>query len=147
MKTNFRAFFAIVFLVVAACATSLVTSHLVVSTVDNMDMRRIEVRYRNNADQGVCVAAEDWPSNGMVQQGGDRVFLSVGGERFAIEDVNAGYCVGSACITRIAPGEEIGGWFSYESFRLPERLRNSPKTLNFSPTGYLCKEVKAKNSP
>jgi hypothetical protein len=146
MKRTFRTLLAIVFCAITACATPLETRHLAVSTVDLMDMRRVEVRYRNDTDQVVCLAVEDWPSTGMVHQGSDRVFLSVGGEKFAIEDVNTGYCVGSTCTARIAPGEEIEGWISYESFGLPERLWISPKTLSFSPAAYICKEVKAKKS-
>lgn len=122
------------------CATKVVSVPVHFRLVDHPDESRIELLYRNESKQTVCISADYWPNlAGKLNQMSDRVFLVVGGERFPIEDFNTGYCIGETCARRVAPGEQISGSILYKDFGLPEHLKSEPKTLEFSPRGYVCR--------
>lgn len=122
------------------CATRVVSVPIHFRLVDHPDESRIELFYRNNSKSTVCISADYWPNQaGKLNQMSDRVFLVVSGERFPIEDFNTGYCIGETCARRVEPGEQISGSIPYNDFGLPERLRNEPKTLEFSPIGFMCR--------
>jgi hypothetical protein len=128
----------------AGCAvsTSVVTLKLPVAIVDHPAERRIDVQYENETGQMLCLAAEDWPnSSGDLHEAGEKVFLLVREERFAIREFNAGYCFGdSSCTLRIAPGDRLSAAIPYENFGLPEAQVNAPKTLEYSPTAHVCRK-------
>ena len=86
----------------------------------------------------MCLLPEHWPNHaGKIDQASDRVALVVGQERFPIVDFNTGYCP-HGCATPVAPGEQVSSAISYSDFGLPERLMDSPKTLEFTPMAFAC---------
>ena len=130
-------------LVAIGCATNdVVVVHLSYQLIDHPSENRVELLYRNDRKDAVCISAGEWPNvAGKLNQMGDRVFLVVGDERFPIEDSNTGYCVGNkgnTCVQRVGPGEEISGYIAYKEFNLLPQLRYSAKKLEFSPQGYIC---------
>lgn len=108
--------------------------------VDHPSQRRVELLYRNESKHTVCISADYWPNRaGKLNQMSGRAFLVAGGERFPIDEFNTGYCIGETCARRVGPGEQISGSIPYTEFGLPERLKNQPKTLEFSSIGYVCR--------
>jgi hypothetical protein len=105
--------------------------------VDRPDQARVELLYRNETGETLCLSNDAWPSKGgKLDQMNDRVFLVIGAERFPIAYFEE-YCPGG-CVTRVPPGEEIVGSIPYAEFSLPARLRYEPKTLEFEPRAYVC---------
>lgn len=122
------------------CATKIASVPISFQFVDHPDEGRVELLYRNESKRTVCISANNWPNlAGKVNQMGDRVFLIAAGQRFPIEDFDTGYCIGEKCAQRVRPGEQISASIPYTEFGLPESLTKEPKTLEFSPTGYLCR--------
>jgi hypothetical protein len=123
-----------ILLITSACATTASSStSIAYRMIDHPDEQRLELRYKNETDRTMCLLPEFWP-NGRGTGG----FVSVGSERFAIEDVDTGYCP-QGCARRVAPGEEIAGSIPYSDFNLPDRLWQEPKALEFQPQAYVCK--------
>jgi len=124
----------------AGCATT--TSQLqplAYNFEDQPDDSRVMVRYRNAGQSGICVLPEHWPNpGGAIDHDGDRVFLHVGGRRFALRDFNTGYCP-EGCATYVGPGREISGFMAYRDFQLPSDLEDYPKRLEFKALGFSCR--------
>lgn len=128
------AILAAIWVMAGACSTTANPSTLIdYRTIDKPGEQRLELRYQNDTDRTMCLLPEFWP-NGRGTGG----FVRVGSERFAIEDVDTGYCP-QGCARRVAPGEEITGSIPYADFNLPERLWHEPKTLEFRPQAYVCR--------
>jgi len=124
---------------VSGCATQSALTPIKYEYVDVPAERRIEVTYRNLTGAAMCLLPEHWPNQaGKINQASDIVFLVVGQERFPIENFDTGYCP-QGCATRVAPGEKISRSIPYADFSLPERLKDAPKTLEFSPKAFACK--------
>lgn len=125
---------------VVGCATQSGLATVKYEYVDVPAERRIEVTYRNLTGVAMCLLPEHWPNQaGKINQASDIVFLVVGRERFPIDDFNTGYCP-QGCATRVAPGEKISSSIHYADFGLPERLKDAPKALEFSPKAFSCDE-------
>jgi len=123
-----------------ACATAAHSSFIEYGFFDQPEQQRLELRYRNETKQTMCLAPEHWPNRaGKINQASDVVFLIVGSERFPIQDFNTGYCRGDECSLRVAPGEEVAAFIPYADFKLPERLWREAKTLEFRPQAYACR--------
>lgn len=123
----------------AACAAGVQSIRLPVSIVDNLHERRFDVEYHNGTTRTICLANEDWPNpTGDLHEAGDVVAVSVGGERFPIEDVNRGYCSDSSCTIRISPDARISASIPYAKFRLPAHLVSEAKSLSYAPPAYFC---------
>lgn len=130
--------FLMVSMLMAGCAASTELIRIDYQFLDNPVERRIDLTYRNESDSTMCLLPEDWPNlGGKINQASDRVYLVVGQERFPIEDFNTGYCP-QGCAFRVAPGKKISASIPYSDFRLPERLNDKLKKLEFSPTAYKC---------
>lgn len=124
---------------VGCAASKTVSVPIRYQLVDHPSEGRIELIYRNESTNLMCISADYWPNTaGKLNQMRDRVFLVVDGQRFSIEDFNTGYCIGNTCAKRVDPGEQISSSIPYEDFELPDRLWNEPKTLEFSPQAYVC---------
>lgn len=122
------------------CATAAI-EHVALNwrLIDRPEQSRIELLFRNETGMTLCLSEDDWPNAaGKLNQMGDVVFLVVEGERFPIEDFNTGYCP-TGCERRVKPDEEIVGFIPYVDFKLSERLRFEPKTLEFHPQAYVCR--------
>lgn len=131
------AFFALLFAFGCAAASEAVYLPYLMS--DRPDLRRIELRYRNNTKSAVCVSPDFWPNQaGKIHEATDILVLVVGNERFPVVDFNTGYCP-QGCYERVAPGQEIFGFISYDDFQLPERLWTATKRLEFRPQGFACR--------
>ena len=128
-----------ILVLVAGCATQSALKPIKYEYADVPAERRIEVAYRNTTGVTMCLLPEHWPNQaGKINQASDSVFLVVGQERFPIESFNTGYCP-QGCATRVAPGEKVSSSIPYADFSLPERLKDAPKTLEFSPMAFACK--------
>lgn len=128
-----------IFVLLSGCATQSVLIPIKYEYVDVPAERRIQVTYHNTSRVTMCLLPEHWPNQaGKINQASDSVFLVVGQERFPIVDFNTGYCP-QGCATRVAPGEKVSSSIPYADFGLPERLKDAPKTLEFSPTAFECK--------
>jgi hypothetical protein len=128
-----------VLVLVAGCATQSALTPIKYEYADVPAERRIEVSYRNITEVTMCLLPEHWPNQaGKINQASDSVFLVVGQERFPIEKFNTGYCP-QGCATRVAPGDRVCSSIPYEDFGLPERLKDAPKILEFSPMAFACK--------
>jgi hypothetical protein len=126
-------------LLIAGCAVPTKLVPVEYQFLDNQDGRRIELAYKNFSHNTMCLLPEQWPNvGGKIDQEGGTIFLIAGGERFALQRFNTGYCP-NGCATRVVPGEVLHGYLPYEDFKLPERLFNEPKKLEFSPTAFRCK--------
>lgn len=129
-------------LLLSGCTTTAALIPINYRMVDNPQKARIELSYRNESSQTMCLLPEHWPNAaGKINQASDLVHLKVGGERFAIEDFNTGYCP-QGCATYVAPGEQIYAFIPYSAFDLPNRLFNEPKALEFSPKAFECRPEK-----
>ena len=127
-----------ILLFVSGCATKPVLAPVKYEYLDVPAERRIEVTYRNTSQHPMCLLPELWPNQaGKINQASDKVFLVVGQERFPIEDFNTGYCIGD-CATRVAPGRQVSSSIAYVDFRLPDRLIDARKELDFSPMAFRC---------
>lgn len=125
--------------VLAGCATVPQPVPIEWHIVDQPEARRVELFFRNETKNAICLTADDWPNSaGKLDSMGGRVFLNAGDKRFAMNDFNTGYCP-KGCGRRVAPGEEITGFLSYEDFNLPEQLVFAKKTLEFEPIGVACR--------
>ena len=130
-----------VFALVTGCAARSALAPVEFGYVDVPTARRIEVTYRNSTKVTMCLLPEHWPNQaGKIDQGSDRVTLVVGQERFPIMDFNTGYCP-QGCAIHVAPGEQVSSSIAYADFGLPERLKDAPKTLEFSPMAFACASV------
>jgi hypothetical protein len=128
-----------ILVVVTGCATQSALTPIKYEYTDVPAERRIEVEYRNTTGVTMCLLPEHWPNQaGKINQASDSVFLVAGQERFPIENFNTGYCP-QGCATRVAPGEKLSSSIPYADFSLPERLRDAPKKLEFSPMAFACK--------
>lgn len=128
-----------ILVLVSGCATQSVLTPIKYEYVDAPAERRIEVTYRNITGVTMCLLPEHWPNQaGKINQASDSVFLVVGQERFPVVDFNTGYCP-QGCATHVAPGEKVSSSIPYADFSLPERLKDAPKTLEFSPTAFACR--------
>jgi len=124
----------------AACATNNRLTKIDYLLTDDPQNRRIELTYHNSTTQSMCLLPEHWPNQaGKINQGHDRMALVVAGERFPVADFNTGYCP-QGCAIRVAPGSNQSARVSYEDFALPERFWSAPKTLEFSPTAFVCSD-------
>ncbi|MFZ5608212.1 MAG: hypothetical protein ACOY99_01220, partial [Pseudomonadota bacterium] len=71
--------------------------------IDRPDESRVELVYRNETGEALCLSNDAWPSKGgKLDQMDDRVFLIIGAERFPIAYFEE-YCP-SGCVTRVPPG-------------------------------------------
>lgn len=128
-----------ILVLVAGCATQSALTPIKYEYADVPAERRIEVAYRNTSGVTMCLLPEHWPNQaGKINQASDCVFLVVGQERFPIENFNTGYCP-QGCATRVAPGQKVSSSIPYADFGLPERLKDAPKMLEFSPMAFACK--------
>ena len=101
---------------------------------------RVELRWRNDTNETLCLAPEAWPIGGLVYQGSDSVFLVVGGQRFPMMASMLGHCYPpTACGIHVAPGEEVSASIPYRYFSLPEELADHPKTLEFHAYAMHCR--------
>ena len=108
---------------------------------DSPEEQRIELRFRNNSNETLCLLPEAWPnSGGMIYQGSGRVFLVVDGKRFPIAESLLGYCSPpTACAIHVSPGEEVSASIPYRNFSIPEGLMGLSKTLEFSTVAVECR--------
>lgn len=128
-----------ILVLVSGCATQSALMPIKYEYTDVPAERRIEVAYRNTTGVTMCLLPEHWPNQaGKINQASDRVFLVVGQECFLIENFNTGYCP-QGCATRVAPGEKVSNSIPYADFSLLERLKDAPKTLEFSAMAFACK--------
>lgn len=124
---------------IGGCATPSILGPVDYRFVDVPAERRIEVSYRNLSRTQICLLPEQWPNQaGKINQASDIVVLVVGSERFPIADFDSGYCP-QGCATRVAPGQTVTGSIPYAEFGIPERLRDAPKELEFSPRAFPCR--------
>lgn len=124
----------------AACAT--VTTDTVfaidVDSDDDPSSESIRLSYENKTARTICLTPANWPNKaGKINQASDRVWLTVSGERFEINDFNTGYCVGG-CATSVGPNERISASVPYSEFDLPANLTKDSKVLHFQPTAFYC---------
>lgn len=128
-----------ILLLISGCATKSVLMPIKYDYVDVSAKRQIEIAYRNHTGVAMCLPPEHWPNQaGKINQASDILSLVVGQERFPIESSNTGYCP-QGCAVHVAPGEQVSSSIPYADFRLPERLTDAPKTLDFSPKAFVCK--------
>ncbi|MES1263998.1 MAG: hypothetical protein ABUL69_06545 [Peristeroidobacter soli] len=108
------------------------------SFADSPQNQSLELTYHNKTTRAMCLLPEHWPNQaGKINQGSDRMFLLVAGQRFPVKEFNTGYC-GQGCAVSVAPGAKLSANVSYADFDLPEGLRNAPKSLEFSPMAFAC---------
>lgn len=106
-------------------------------TDDSPEEAKIYIRYVNEEKQDVCLYPTNWPgSDGRIDSGKDRVFITVAGKRYTTVDFDSGYCPG--CVLNVHPGDEVVGFFNYEDFGLPPSEYRKGKALDFSPMGTYC---------
>ena len=98
--------------------------------------KRLYVIFTNDRPKSVCLGAENWPNNGLLLNDGGRAFLSVAGQRFALNP-EQDYC--PHCTIKVKPHMKLIGFLKYESFNLPENLYSAKKELAFQPVGYRCR--------
>jgi hypothetical protein len=127
-------------LLVAGCASHKVTQiNMPYEYIDNKVDHQLELTLTNNSSHTLCLTPEMWPnSKGIVMLASERVFLTVGTNKFAMEEYDGGYC--PKCATAIKPKEKISAKISYDLFNLPESLVNEKKQLEFSPKAFECSE-------
>ena len=119
------------------CVTSMSIFPIEYKLVDLPEERRIELSYRNDREDAVCLVPQFWPNQaGKIDNASDEVFLVVGDQRFAIEEFNTGYC--PACYLRVEPAETVRATIGYNSFGIPDYLVNEEKRLEFTPMGARC---------
>ena len=105
--------------------------------IDDPDLKRIEIKIRNDSSKSICLLPESWPnSSGAIAS--NRVILLVGENSFQIKPSNTGYCIADACATEVKPHETIESFFPYSSFDLPASLWFEKKSLRFTPIAYRC---------
>ena len=135
-----NSWFIVIGLALVACATTAHSSLIAYRFFDQPEQQRVELRYKNDTRQTMCLAPEHWPNHAdKINQASDIVFLLVAGQRFPIQDFNTGYCSGGECSLRVAPGEEVAAFISYADFNLPQELWFEVKTLEFQSQAYACK--------
>lgn len=105
------------------------------SITDNPEQMKIFVSYKNDKAEPVCFGPENWPSNGILINDGSLVSLIVGNITLPL-GAEQDYC--PKCTTKVPPGSESVAYFKYESFKVPEDLRNADKKLAFRPVGFIC---------
>ena len=133
-----RQLFALVALLGIGCATSTALFPIRYEFVDIPSERRIELHFRNDLGDSVCLVPEFWPNQaGKINQASGTVFLLIGTQRFPIEEFNTGYC--RDCALRIAPDESVTASIRYESFGVPDSLVNEEKRIEFSPKAFRCR--------
>jgi hypothetical protein len=134
-----RLLLALVALLGVSCVASTVLFSIEYEFFDIPSERRIELRFRNDLRESVCLLPEFWPNQaGKIDQASGEVFLLIGAQRFPIEEFNTGYC--PDCPLRIGPDESVTAFIPYESFGVPDSLVNEEKRLEFFPQAYRCKE-------
>lgn len=129
-------------LVLAACSRATELRPIAYEFEDKPHEKAIHLVYRNDSGRTMCLLPEHWPNDaGKINQASNFVFLLVGEEKFAIENFNTGYCIpgpGAPCATRVLSGGILRASIGYGQFRLPERLFESAKTLEFHPLAFTC---------
>lgn len=136
MRTNL--FFIVA---VAGCTTNSAPEPILDwRLLDLPETKRIELSLRNNTHKSICLTPDDWPNSaGKLNANGGEASLRIGEEVYPIRPFDTGYCP-NGCWTKVAPGETIEGFFLYEDFDLPERLRFEPKILIFEPRATFCQK-------
>lgn len=123
---------------VGGCAKQTEPVRIAYEVADAPAKERLEVSYRNASKTALCLYPTHWPNaGGKIDQASERVALLVEGERLPIEDFNTGFCPG--CKLRVEPGETVSAFISYSDFKLPERLADEPKVLQFEPMAFDCR--------
>ena len=128
----------LVVLLVTACATTLAQPwRIAYSYEDDPSNQRLVLKYENRTSRDVCLTPENWPNQaGMLNQAGDTAYIAIDGARFAISDVNTGYCPG--CHFRVRKGKSVIATMPYSHFGIPNRLARRPKTFHFEAFGQEC---------
>lgn len=129
--------FAIAFLVAACATTSAVSLKPQITFRDAPEDGRIYLSIRNDFEHAICLYPTNWPdASGVIEQAADRAWIEVGGRRFTMTDLDAGYCPG--CRKKIPPGKSVTAFVNYGDFRLPEAVRWQRKRLLFQPEAQPC---------
>jgi hypothetical protein len=102
---------------------------------DSPQQKKILLYFRNASKEPVCFGPGNWPENGILLNPGGEVSLEVAGQRYFLGPEND-YC--PRCNKKVSPGEEIQGFFNYNSFGLPKQVEPMEKKLNYSPVGFNC---------
>lgn len=103
---------------------------------DSPDEKRLYLTFINDKPKPICMGAENWPSNGILLNDGNRVFLSVAGQKFSLNP-EQDYCPN--CTIKVKPSMKSVAFLKYESFNLPDQLSSAKKELVFEPVGYRCR--------
>jgi hypothetical protein len=112
--------------------------------IDIPSEHRIEISFYNILKDPVCMTNLYWPGQsggGWMENGGIKLNLIVGQEKYALEEVHVGYSPGYA--EYVLPGETLRTSISYDSFHLPETLFYDEKNIDFIPLAYRCVERNA----
>jgi len=102
--------------------------------------QRIELRWRNDTSETLCLLPEAWPdSAGIVYGAHESVFLVIDGQRFPMVESMLWECTSAfGCSVHVAPGEKVTATIPYKNFNLPKELMDHPKTLEFSTFAEAC---------
>lgn len=123
---------------VAACATTstvVLTPSVVIR--DAPEERRFYLSIRNDLQHPICLYPTNWPDKaGVIEQAAGRAWIEVAGKRFAMENLDGGYCPG--CRMKLNPRQSATAFVSYANFNLPEALGSHPKGLHFQPEARSC---------
>jgi hypothetical protein len=108
------------------------------TTRDAPEEGRIYLTIRNDLPAPICLYPTNWPDGeGVIDAAAPRAAIEVGGARFPMVDLDAGYCPG--CRTMVQPNETATAFVKYADFRLPDALRSQPKRLLFQPVSQRCR--------
>ena len=126
--------FALVVSALGACATNpgdAPQSEYAVQITANAEQQRFDISLQSTSARPLCVHNDDWPNAvGEMHYSADHVFAEIEGERYSIRDQNFGYCIGTRCSHRVAPGEVLSGFVSYSEFpTAPLRDASSPSLV------------------
>ncbi|MEA3033368.1 MAG: hypothetical protein QOH86_1384 [Sphingomonadales bacterium] len=125
---------------VAGCARADAPPSFDYVSKDEPDRERVHLIFRNESHGALCLSPSEWPNpGGTIHYGSTRLFLVVEGRRYPIRDFNTGSCI-AGCRTRVARGTSLDGFVPYSEFDLPRELWSRPKSLEFSPRPYRCRE-------
>lgn len=125
------------FLVAACATTSTAVLKPSVSIRDAPEEARLYLTIRNDLHFPICLYSTNWPDGaGVIEQAASRAWIEVEGQRFAMNDLDGGYCPG--CRMKLDPRQSATAFVRYADFNLPEALGSHRKSLHFQPEAQPC---------
>lgn len=107
----------------------------------NNELRRFDLLLRPAESRDLCLNVDQWPSrNGVLDGGSQLAYVTTDSGRIPAKDGNFGYCPGGCGYFKVAVGDSLSGFISFDQFPgFDELVSSDPSILHYTINPVACR--------